>query len=120
MTEVDRKARVREYKETPRPAGIFQVRNTVTGKSLIGPSTNLPGTLNGQRFRLESGSHPDRELQADWNELGPEAFEFAVLDELDPKVEGSTDLAAELRLLHEMWLEKLSTGSLYSWSRRGT
>ena len=76
MNQIDRKARMREYKETPRPAGVYRVRNTATGKSLVGSTADLPGMLNRQRFQLEHGSHPDRELQRDWNELGPDAFEF--------------------------------------------
>ena len=107
---IDRKARARQYKDTPRPAGIFAVRNTASGRSLIGPTPDLPGMLNRQRFQLEMGSHPDRELQADWNALGPDAFAFEVLDRLDPGDDPGADQAGELRVLHEMWTEKL-TGS---------
>ena len=32
---MDPKARIREYKETPRPMGVYRVRNTVNGKSLV-------------------------------------------------------------------------------------
>jgi hypothetical protein len=103
-----RKARIREYKETPRPAGIFRVRNTATGKSLIGATRDLPGMLNRQRFQLETGMHPDRELQGDWRELGPTAFEFDVLDRLEPKREPGYDPAEDLRVLKAMWLEKLT------------
>ena len=84
MTQIGRKARIRRYKETLPPAGVFRVRNTATGKSLVGSSANLPGTLNRHRFQLERGSHPSRELQADWSALGPDAFEFEVLDQLKP------------------------------------
>ena len=82
-----RKTLIREYKETQQPAGIYRVRNTTAGKSLIGSSVNLPGMLNRQRFQLEHGSHPDRELQSDWKTLGPGAFEFEVLDRLRPRDE---------------------------------
>ena len=68
MSQIDRKARIREYKETSQPAGIYRVRNTATGKSLIGSSVSLPGMLNRQRFQLEHGSHVDKELQGDWND----------------------------------------------------
>ena len=84
MTQINRKARIREYKETLPPAGVFRVCNTATGMSLVGSSSNLLGTLNRHRFQLEHGSHPSRELQADWNTLGPNAFKFEVLDQLKP------------------------------------
>ncbi len=121
MSELDRKAATREYKQTPRPAGIFRVRNVAAGKSLVGASVNLPGTLNRQRFQLEHGSHPDRELQRDWSERGPEGFAFEVLDRLEPRDDPAYDPAADLRVLKEMWLEKLAAAgeALYPQSRRG-
>ena len=121
MSKVDRKVSIREYKDTPRPAGIFCVRNTTTGMSLVGSTPNLPGMLNRQRFQLENGSHPDRGLQADWNELGPDAFKFEVLDRLEPREEPGYDPAEDLRVLKEMWLERLTESGvpLYRQSSRG-
>jgi hypothetical protein len=104
---MDRKAQIRAYKETPRPMGVFRVRNTVNGKSLIGTSVDVPGMLNRQRFQLRAGGHPDRALQRDWNESGPEAFEFETLDTLAPPEEPGYDPAADLKMLEQMWLEKL-------------
>jgi hypothetical protein len=122
VSQIDRKARIREYKETPRPAGVYRVRNTATGRSLVGSTANLPGMLNRQRFQLENGSHPDRELQRDWNEFGPDAFVFEVLDRLEPQDEPAYDPAEDLHVLKEMWLEKLTASGepLYRQSRRGT
>ena len=122
MSQVDRKARIREYKDSPRPAGIFCVRNTTTGMLLVGSTPNLPGMLNRQRFQLEHGSHADRELQRDWDELGPDAFEFEALDRLEPRDEPAYDPTEDLRVLKEIWLEKLMTAGepLYRQSRRGT
>ena len=75
---MDRKELTRKYKMTPRPAGVYRVHNSVNGMSLVGSSPNLPGMLNRQRFQLEHGSHPDLELQEDWNKCGPTAFTFEV------------------------------------------
>ncbi|MFA6001524.1 MAG: GIY-YIG nuclease family protein [Thermoleophilia bacterium] len=119
--KIDRKARIRAYKETPRPAGIFCVHNTATGKYLVGSSTDLPAMLNRQRFQLENGSHPDKELQGDWNELGPASFEFRALDQLEPRDEPAYDPADDLRVLKGMWIEKLKASGdhLYRQSGRG-
>lgn len=105
---MDRREIIRAYKETPRPAGVFRVHNTALGKSLVGCSPNLPGMLNRQRFQLQNGSHPDRELQQDWHELGPEAFVFEVLDELKPSDDPGADQAEDLKVLKEMWLERMT------------
>jgi hypothetical protein len=73
---MDRKELIRQYKETPRPMGVFRVHNTVADRSFVGTSRDLPSMLNRQRFQLEHGSHPNRELQEDWDRLGAAAFAF--------------------------------------------
>ena len=105
---MDRKELRRQYKETPRPAGVFVVRNTVDGRALVGTSVNLPGMLNRLRFQLEDHSSPFPELQADWDRLGEGAFEFEILDTLEPSDDLAADPAEDLAELLEMWLEKLS------------
>jgi hypothetical protein len=121
MDKSERKAFNREYKSTPRPAGIYRVRNSVTRKSLVGSATDLRGMLNRQRFQLENGLHPDRELQGDWDELGAAAFEFGILDQLKPSDEAGYDPTEDLAALKEMWIEELRAAgeSLYKWSGRG-
>ncbi len=108
MSNIDRKAINREYKDTPRPAGIYRVRNIATGKSLIGATTDLPSMLNRQRFQLENGAHPDRELQRDWGEFGADGFEFGTLDELELKDEPGYDPTEDLAALKQMWIEELT------------
>jgi hypothetical protein len=105
---MDRKELLRQYRATPRPMGVFAVRNTVDGKALVGSSPNLPGMLNRQRFDLENGSHRLRDLQADWDRLGPDAFTFEVLDELEPPDDPGFDPSDDLAALADLWLDKLA------------
>lgn len=105
---MDRKALTRAYKETPRPMGVYRVRNTVTGKSLVASSVDLPAILNRHKAALRLGGHTNKELQKDWNELGPEAFEFEVLDTLSPSDRPGDKPADDLKELEAMWIEKLS------------
>jgi len=104
---LDRKEKIRNYKETPLPAGVFRIRNNVGMKSFVGSSPNIPGILNRQRFQLEHGSHPDTGLQKDWDELGPDAFILETLDLLEPSSEPGYDAAEDLRVLKQLWLDKL-------------
>jgi hypothetical protein len=97
----------RAYKETPRRAGVFQIKNTVTRKALLGSSTNLHGPLNKHRFMLSIGRHDNKALQDDWNRLGPEAFVFEVLQAIEPSDDPLFSLEDELALLEQIWLEKL-------------
>jgi hypothetical protein len=113
----NRRDLVRGYKETPRIAGIYRIRNTATGRLLIGASVDLPGSLNRIRFQLGNGSHPDRELQADWTRYGAQAFEFDELDRLDPKDEPGYDPRPELAALDEMWRETLAASGNVLYAR---
>ena len=105
---MDRKALIRQYKETRRPMGVYQVRNTVNGKCLVGTSVNLPAIFNRLRLQLETGNYFCTGLQADWNTLGAAAFAFEVLDEITAPDESEYDPADDLRALEELWLEKRS------------
>jgi group I intron endonuclease len=97
----------REYKERKKPAGIFQVKNTVTGRVFLGSSMNLEGPLNRHKFLLTIGKHPVEQLQKDWNTLGPSSFIFDVLEEVKVKDDPHFNIEDELTLLEEIWIEKL-------------
>lgn len=115
---MDRKALIRQYKETPRPMGVYRVRNAVSDKVLVGASANLPAILNRHRAQLRLGIHPNRDLQRDWNELGADAFEFHVLDRLEPPDRPDYDPSSDLKVLEEMWLERLSPFEERGYNRR--
>lgn len=102
---MNRKDLIREYKETPRPMGVFQIRNLKNDKVFVGSSLNLDGIFNRHRFALNAGSHQSKELQKDWNELGAENFAFEILEELEPREH--LDDKKELTFLEDLWLENL-------------
>ncbi len=95
------------YQLETRPMGIYQIRNVVNGKVLIGKSLDLPGILNRQRFQLQMGGHPSRALQADWQEHGADNFAFEILDELTPREDPAYDYAEDLSFLEGMWLDNV-------------
>lgn len=104
--KVDRKSKIREYKETPRPMGIFQIKNKINGKILIGSSNNLPARFNRFRSELERGNCRNIVLQKEWNEFGAEAFEFEQLEILKPLDDPSYEPGDDLLVLEGLWLEK--------------
>jgi hypothetical protein len=116
---MDRKALIRRYKETRQPAGVYRVRNRRTERALVGCAANLEGILNRHRFQLERGSHPSRGLQADWNALGPDAFEFEVLDQLKPAEKPDADESEDLRVLKELWIERLASSGVAFYPEAG-
>ena len=42
-TDDEREGLIRAYEERPKPAGVFQIKNTVNGKLLLGSTLNLKG-----------------------------------------------------------------------------
>ena len=96
----------REYKERSITAGVFQVRNMLSGRILLGSSLNLDGPRNRHRFLLTIGRHPSEELQEEWNREGPAAFAFEVLEAVKVSDDPNFNLEDELTLLEQIWIEK--------------
>ena len=94
---MDKRTLKREYKEAEIPAGVYRIWNKQADRSLVGSS----------RLELKLGGHRNRELQSDWNALGEEAFEFEILDTLTPRHEPGYDVKGELKVLEDLWLERL-------------
>jgi group I intron endonuclease len=97
----------REYVERVKPAGVYQVKNLASGKVLLGSSLNLEGPLNRHKFMLKIKGHTNKELQKDWDELGPDQFVFEILEEVQMKDDPNFNLKDELTLLEMIWLDKL-------------
>jgi hypothetical protein len=105
----DRKAMIREYKETPRTMGVGAVRHIASGKLLVIAGQDLPSLLNRHQAQLRLGAHGNRALQQDWVVHGPEGFTFEVLDTLArPADKPDYDPTDDLRALEALWLEKLA------------
>jgi hypothetical protein len=104
---LDRKEIIRKYKQTVQPMGVYQIRNLVNGKILVGSSKNLNGKSNSYIFQLNSGSHMNSTLQKDFNEFGEKNFLFEIVDRLEPMEEQGYDYTNDLKELEKLWLEKL-------------
>jgi group I intron endonuclease len=104
---IDKKEVKRQYKQNPPDMGIYQIRNMVNGKILIGCSNNLNGKLNSHRFQLSNGFHINAELQKEYKQYGEENFVFEIIDKLEPKDDPAYSYDDDLCTLEELWLEKL-------------
>ena len=105
---MDRKIITREYKETPRTMGVFQIIKKVNSKMLLGSSVNLPAILNRHKSELKLGSHRNEELQMDWKQYGEKAFDFNMLEVLEPADDPGYDPTEDLKVLEKLWIDKLS------------
>ena len=63
--------------------------------------------LNGFQFMLKTNTHTNKELQADYNSFGQDAFEVKIVEYLKKKEEGYFDEKKELEKLEQKWLETL-------------
>ncbi|MGA9772333.1 MAG: GIY-YIG nuclease family protein [Blastocatellia bacterium] len=102
-----KKELINEYKQNPPKMGVYQIRNLINDKVLIGTAINLPGILTSNKFSLNMGKHINKALQSEWNEYGGENFAFEVLDELTPTSTLGQNYREDLAFLEEFWLDKL-------------
>ena len=104
---MDRKKELKQlYKEIPVEAGVYQIKNKVNQKIFIDSTRNLK-TLNGLTVVLETGTHANKELQEDWNQLSKEDFSFDVLEVLKKKDDPYYNQKEALKELENKWLEEL-------------
>jgi len=104
----DRKALIRDYKNTPRTVGIGFIRNTSDGRVLLLAGRDIAALLNRHRAQLRFGLHPNAELQRDWTALGEQGFTIEIVDTLTPKDTPGYDPGDDLRALEQLWLEKVT------------
>jgi len=97
----------KNYRQSPRPMGVFLIRNNLSDKVFLGAGLDLHGIINRHKFQLKNGVHQNKLLQADWNEFGSGNFAFEIVDELTPREGVEFDYRKELEFLEKLWLEKL-------------
>ncbi|MDR6518109.1 hypothetical protein J2789_000771 [Variovorax paradoxus] len=102
-----RRALIRQYKETPRPAGVYAIRNRLDGRIYVGGSLDVEGAMNRARFELNMRSHRSKALLRDWIAHGADHFSFEVVDRVKERKDPDFDRKAELEKLLSLWLEEL-------------
>jgi hypothetical protein len=97
----------RQYLETTSRAGVYAIRNQITGRALVAGSANAQGTLNRHHFELRHGLHRNAQLMQDWVEHGETAFLFDVLDMVKPSEDPAFNAAQELDMLVSLWRQEI-------------
>ena len=115
MTDIQSKKELQEaYKEREIVGGVFVIKNTLNNKLFLEATTDLNGAKNRFEFSQKTGSCTHMKLQGDWNKQGGGQFAFEVLEELVRSDSQTQDeFRADVNLLKELWLEKLSGRELY-------
>lgn len=94
-----------QYKETLKMMGVYRVLNKETGFSLLERSRDVQASLNRHLAELRFGSHRSKQLQNDWNRLGPDVFAFEVVEVLRPLDRADYDPEDDLDELLTLTLE---------------
>jgi len=103
----NKKTLKRQYLETTTRAGVYAIRNQITGRALVAGSTNVQGTLNRNRFELQRGQHRNARLAQDWVEHGETNFLFDVVDVVKPSEDPAFNAARELEMLVSLWRQEI-------------
>ena len=85
------------YKNRRPEMGVICLRCKATGASFLGASADTRADFSSNCAKLGFGGHPNKRLQALWNEYGPDGFEQTVLRVLkydDPAENHSGELEA--------------------------
>lgn len=78
-----KRALLEAYKNRRPEMGVTSFRCTATGKSFLGISTDTKADFNSNRMKLSMNYHPNKQLQALWNQYGEDGFECSVLKILE-------------------------------------
>ncbi len=104
------------YDERPREAGVYLLRNSITGKILVSSSPDLASIRNRLDFGRSTNSTGvlDRRLVADAKAFGIASFELEIIDVLDTDpARDDAQTNADLVALQALWREKLSETPQY-------
>lgn len=97
--DINRKKEIMtEWKNRHPEMGILSIRCKATGDVFLGISTDTRVGFNRHRFQLPAKLHPNKALQALWDQYGGSEFEYSVAKVLkydDPK-EDQTEKLEEL------------------------
>lgn len=111
-TSPDRRRELRaSYDERSTEAGVYLIRNTITGRVFIGSAPDLQTVRNRLDFGRTTGSTGvlDLHMRPDAVAHGMGSFELEVLDSIEVAPGTPPDeVRADLDALEALWREKLA------------
>lgn len=111
---MNRKKELKEqYSQMKPDMGIFIIRSKSSNRLHIEGTQDLKSKINRSIFELKFGSHSNKELQKEWNELGENNFVIEILDTLEyDEDELKTDYTEDLILLQMICEERLASENI--------
>lgn len=62
--------------------GVYAIKNLVSGRAYIGRAVNMSRRWGHHLYNLKNGTHRNPFLQRAWDRYGPDAFQFAIWENL--------------------------------------
>ena len=113
VTPENKKALINAYKIKKDIGGICKITNTKNGKVLLFAAPDLVGAKNRFTFSCKINSCFQLELKQDWQEYGPQAFTFEVVEELEKMPEQSNkEFKEDLKELLLIWQENTGKNAM--------
>ncbi|MGA7304595.1 MAG: GIY-YIG nuclease family protein [Rhodothermales bacterium] len=107
-----RKAELRQaYKEAVPRSGVLKIHSAATGQTWIDTAANVDAIKNRIWFTLRMGNHPNKSLQQAWNESGPDAMLYEVIEVFKEDVSGY-ELERLMKERKQHWMDALQAESL--------
>jgi group I intron endonuclease len=79
--------------------GIYRIRNIFNGRVYVGSSRNVQNRFKTHRDQLMAGTHNNRRLKNDFNDFGPAAFVFEILEWI------ARDNLNKIKEIEQQWLD---------------
>lgn len=109
-----KKEKLRAFRAEPETGGVYAIRNTANGRSLILSTTTISKASGSLEFSKATGSCVHPLLAADWKSFGPGAYTLEILETLERKdSETDAEFAGEVRALADLWRERIPPEGLY-------
>ena len=109
-----RKELLRAFKAEREIGGVYAIRNTTTGRTLIQSTMTISKAKSLLDFSKLTGSCVHPLLADDWKAFGPDAFTLEILETLERKDEETQkEFAEEIHALGGLWLERIPEGKRY-------
>lgn len=109
-----KKELIQSWKDRTPEMGIISFKCMSTGEEFLAISRDIKADFNSNRFQLNLGKHPNKNLNNIWKKYGEDDFKLYVVEELEEKFiqeKTKTEVEEKLEELFEKSLEKIPSSN---------
>ncbi|WMI79990.1 GIY-YIG nuclease family protein [Anaerotignum sp. MB30-C6] len=108
MKENSKKALKEKYKNKVTVGGVYCVKCSENKNIWLRSTTDMQSSKNRFAFSVSTKTFPEACMIEAWNQFGPPAFSFEILEEIQKKeVQTEQEFSEDVATLLEIWTETL-------------